>query len=465
MYNTIEAYKEAKKFKRSYGAKVKGCRVAVTLDWLSVIFIDNGGRIPEPEDGGVYQVTDTITLVYTGKGNEHYKYIYNVHYRGEHLASIVCHTRNEKFVRKGVVKVDFKNHLLYTDGLWNFYDELVGVFSLEYKNIARVDIAMDGMGHLIALMNRYVKQDRESKFLEMKGRPRFDSKLLDRKTMLYQNFHVGATAASKRITIYNKSLEIVRSGKDYIQDFWKLNGMTGEKMDLKALEKEITDDTTELQGRENVYRFEMRLKGEAVKEIENFSMELLQTPAGLVSILKLMTRGFFEFVMLTDSCLTRCEAVDVIPFDRFEIIPLKKAVRRERDDLYKTKLSIKKNVRQLYTGKLDPEDLMVKQMLHFDIDNFRLYEWFRKKMVREWHVEFSLLTADEEHVRRTDSLILSVIQANEDKAAELRTGEATETESFDKFLRTRFRKQNPRTATFIRELVRLTARDVDDLFG
>lgn len=413
-FTKTEAFKVQKTFLKTLQL-IEKQKCTVVIDWLSVLFMSKIGIIQEPPVSNAefsQSVTDRITLQFYGKGTEHYRFIWHVLVNGEHLATMLSHTRNQKFVRDGVVKIDFKNHLLYTDQLWPVYFELVDGLDLVYRNVARLDIALDGLNYLVDFMNLYVKQTAENKVVELKGHPRFNSKVLDRKSMKYQNFQVGAPGSKKLITIYNKSLEIVISRKEYIQQFWKQNGIMQQLLPIDMLAKALEgkQEKYHVEGYENIFRFEIRLKGEAIKQIEKFHLGMLQTPDGLVSIVKLMISNFFEAVWLTDINISRCDNIDLIPFHQFKIVPLAKVALLERDDLYKTKLSVNKNIKQLYKGHLSPDNASVMEMLVFDIEHFRLEKWFRDKYRGEWRDKYGKLNPNIEYVTTVNEFIEQLIE-------------------------------------------------------
>ena len=89
-----------------------------------------------------------------------------------------------------------------------------------------------------------------------------------------------------------------------------------------------------------------------------------------MSIVKRMNENFFEFVWYTNENLARCQQIDIMPYNLFDIKNIDLIDAKPIEDLYKTKLSIKKNVRQLYLGNLSLHDSMVKDMIMFDIGNF-----------------------------------------------------------------------------------------------
>jgi hypothetical protein len=393
----------AKKFNDLMNFK-KMPKIAVIIDWFSVLFTHPEGAIPTPP-GEAEEFTHTLqnsklTLHYTGKGQQHYKYIWHINFNGEHLATLLSHTRNDKFVRKNNCKIDFKNHLLYSSQLWPFYDLILKELNLTYKNISRLDIAIDGVNYLQKFMNLYVKQDADQKVVEFKGKPSINANILDKKTMFYQHFRIGSKGGKKVAVIYNKSLDIVKTRKEYIQKYWLQNGIIEQLTDLEQLAKALdkSAEKTYLEGFNNIYRFELRIKGERIKEIENFSLQLLKTPDGLISIVKLLTRQFFDAFWLDNANTARCTPVNLLPFDQFEIIPLDKIELLERGDLYKTKLSINKNVRQLYTGKLNPDNAAVFEMLKFDIELYDLKKWTERKLSDEWQKQYSAQQPNKEYL-------------------------------------------------------------------
>lgn len=369
----------------------KNAKVAIAIDWLTVLFLIDDKVLfpPAAEHDEVRQLSDVITVKNYGKGNEHYKYIWHVLYNGEHAATLLTHTRNSKFVKEGNCKIDFKNHLLYSSTLWPCYDAVVAALKLKYKNVGRVDIAIDGLNYLQEFMNAYVRQTAKDKVVEMKGRAKINCKVLDRKTMMYQNFNIGDGKSPKYITIYNKSLDIAKTGKAYIQDYWLANGITKEVLPIELLAKALAGDNEKmyLDGYENLFRFEIRLKGAKFLEMQQFNIHYLRNTDTLVSLVKRHCEKFFEFVGFTRTDVSKCDNLVIMPYHLFNIEAITLTRMKPKDDLYKTKLSIKKNVRQLYLGNLQVDDGSVRDMLMFDITNFELHHWFTKRL-SSWVKEF-----------------------------------------------------------------------------
>lgn len=390
------------RFKKSLHA-INETRVCVSLDWLSVLFNDNNNIIPIPQDDKQEEMIpvneSTIVLQYMGGGNQYFKHRYNVLNKNEQVATILAHTRNEKFVKRGTVKIDFRNDLLYSSDLWPTYDTIAHIFRLEYKNISRMDIAVDGMNHLYEFLNVFVKQEKHNQVVLNKGSVTIVPKIEDRATMKYQNFLISGSKARKQVTIYNKSLDIVRTGKHYIQQYWKQNGLLKQLMPLEFLAKALTAEKIYLEDYQNIFRFEVRVRGERIAEIKDFSVEMLKSGNGLMSLLKMFCHRFFDFAWKDDERSSRCTEINIIPFHQFDIIPLEKAQKKKRDDMYKTRLTIHKNVKQLYQGRLLLENAAVYEMLIFDINEFELEKWFWNKVTMEWHPLYSKLTTEEKAIQ------------------------------------------------------------------
>jgi hypothetical protein len=401
---------------RNILSQAKNINSTVVIDWLSVYFITQEDTIPEPEDPEkekVVQYSEHLVLVYSGTGNKNFKYLWSVMYKGINVATVLSHTRSVKFIKKGVVKVDYKNHLFYTDQLWPVYDMLVKKLNLRFKNVSRLDIAFDGLNYLYDFCNAYVKQDSKKKIVELKGRTRINSKVLDRQTMKYQNFNIGAQNSSKFITIYNKSLDIVKTRKEYIQQFWLKNGILKNRMPLDVLcnnLKRSQEEKIYLEGYENIFRFEIRLKSEALNEIRGFKIDMLRDTNSLVSIVKLHVRSFFDAVYLTDNNkISRCINIDLLPFSQFKITPLEKVELKDRNNIYKSKLAINLNVKNLFSGKFSLEEATAKQAIINYIELCDLQKWFMNKYENEWLKTYPSFSPNETHTSQVKELIQDII--------------------------------------------------------
>lgn len=387
----------------------KQAKIAVVLDWLSIYFAMPEGSIILPEnDNDSYSFeTNSLTFESETKGTTHFRFRWKILKGAEQLGTLLTHSRNEKFFKKEIVKLDFANHLFYSNQLWPFYGTVVTEMHLKFKSVGRVDIAIDGVNYLIEFFNEYLKQDQSKKVIELLGRPRFNANVYDRQLGRFENFKFGKLNSGKEVTIYNKSLDIVNKRKDYIQKWWKANGITEKILPIDELHDPNykKSERIRIPGYHNLYRFEIRLTGETLAEIKDFSLELLQTNTGIMSILKLVTRSYFEPIWLEDDKTSRCTKIELLPFDRFTIIPLQKVELKQRGDLYKAKLSINKNIKQLYTGAINPDNASVFEMITFDVKTYDLEQWLHNKLDNEWMKKYSALNRDKTYTKQIDEFL------------------------------------------------------------
>lgn len=370
--------------------------VCIVLDWLNLYYTQTEHFPVKIHEDVSFKITDDCYLLAVDKPTLHFNSQLQLIYHGEVCAHLLLNSKSEKFFKKDVVKVEIKNHALYS-GVWIEVLEILENFGLRYKAAGRIDIAIDGLNSMHNMMNIYAKQGKVETCLVLKNcsttRARFSAKIKDPVTSDYENLTVGSTGGTKMITIYNKSLEIVKSGKKYIQEYWLRNGVIQEMQDLEKQAAEVKRiekggyEAFNLKGCKNIYRFEIRLKSECIKEIKDFSIENLKTASGLASIVKLHCKRFFELTLNDNSKADRCTPVDIIPFKRLRAVPLKKISRVENDGVYRAKLSIHGAVQDIYRAKIHPDkvkyyiehvfDLMERYKLSFYVDK-KMEEWGRR---------------------------------------------------------------------------------------
>ena len=187
----------------------KNAKITVVLDWLSVYFTapDDAILIPENDADAFQFETNNLTLISEGSGNKNFRFRFKVFHKGEQLATLLSHTRNEKFMKRGRVKVDFANHLFYSNFLWSFYEIVKTELNLTFVNVSRFDIALDGANYLIEFFNAYLKQNDRHKVIQLLGRPRFGGNVYDRARGRFETFKFGK----------------LKSGKEIIEKLWHSN--------------------------------------------------------------------------------------------------------------------------------------------------------------------------------------------------------------------------------------------------
>lgn len=369
-------------------------KFAICLDWLSLYFKDSGLFMQGYEEGDTVIINDDLYLLEINRPTLHFNTHFVIIYKKEECGHILLHPRNEMFFKPDTVKVEFANHTLYS-GHWQSVYEILTIWGLTYHAASRIDIAIDNVGYLYELMNLYAKQTPANRTMILKNssesRAFFSAKVLNTENMMFQNFNIGSSGGNKMVTIYNKSLELVRSGKDYIQDYWRKNGVIVEKENLKTLQKTTLKTDTHLKGRRNIYRFEIRLKSESIKEIEGFSIGMLKTAAGLAGIVKTHTRKYFDACFFDNRNISKCTAFELLPLDRLGAEQIEKIARQENDGKYKAKLTVHSIIQDIHKGYI--RQFAINEAIETLIDRvikYRLQKYYNDH-IEGWQRKYGLM--------------------------------------------------------------------------
>ena len=379
--------KTARKFKSYFGHDALPHCISVVLDWFACMVFCNW---PAPEKANeITFVDDDIAIEYTGKGTPVFNYSFKVYLWGEPVAMFHSHSKNETIIPVGVAKLEILNHVLYSGDLLETLSRVMQACKMpEIKNISRVDIAIDGANHVHKFLNRYVdivKRQGVARLqslgaynptptIHLKGKARFHAKMLNKHTGMFDNFHIGGS--KKKFTLYNKTSELERSHKEYIRSVWEKAGI---------------DTSTD------VWRCELRLTSEAIKEIKDFNINNLQNPMYLLSIFKTQCENFVHFVdMEGQTNVTYATTIDLFQFEKLAVPMLHKMPRAVVDGAYKAKMAIHNAVKQVIqirddVSKSAKEMLNVQAALQHVSDNIKIYNlerWFRRK-IDQWNERYS----------------------------------------------------------------------------
>jgi hypothetical protein len=410
----------------------------ISLDWLSMYFKNTGFFEEEYTEGCEIIINEDIVLTAINRPTLHFNTHFVLFYKKEECAHVLMHSKNELFFAKDVVKVEFTNHTLYS-GVWQIIYDNLNRKGLKYSSCSRIDIAIDGVGYLQEMLNIYAKQNKNNESILLKNnsekRSIFSAKVLNPKTRLFENFNIGSSGGNKMITIYNKSLEIVKSGKNYIQEFWLKNGVVNKLADLnaqiqylKSKEKRGTQ-AYYIEGQENIYRFEIRLKSESIKEIKKFSIDLLKTPEGLISIVRTHCRKYFEACYNDNENVSRCTNINLLPYDKFGGKLLSKIERVEKDGLYKAKLSIHGIVQDLYKGYIEEfRTNEAIEMIRDRVSKYKLESYLEKKLP-EWQAKYKKFI-DKSRTETLNFIIKEIGNSTETEDTAERNGNAYATAAF-----------------------------------
>lgn len=370
------ASKTVRNFTGKIGEETLPHSVSVSLDWLSMM-CDCLMPEPLPEQPPIW-LTDNIVLEYQRKGTPVFNYSYIVYLEGEPVANVHTHTKNKKIIKEGTAKLEIQNHVLYSTSLLDVLDKVMLACKMPaIKNMSGLHIAIDGANHLHPFVNNYVRQSArrarpELKTLghwgkenrvRMKGKANLDSKRFNRKTGMYDNFKIGSSR--KSLTIYNKTSELEHSHKSYIKAAWERAGI-----DMSG----------------TVWRCEIRLTSQSIKEIKNFDLKKLTDPNYLLQIFKTQCKNFFEFALMeNDENISRARVIDLFQFEKLKVPLLSKIPRAIVRGAYKAQMAVHNAYANILLGFHKTKDSIDAAITHIS-DNVELYDlqdWYVRKKV-DW---------------------------------------------------------------------------------
>lgn len=357
--------KTARKFTGYFGSDELPHAVSVNLDWLSLM-VDCGLKEPAPDAEAIF-INDGWILEYQKKGNQMFSHMYKCYYAGEHVANMFTHSRNEKMLEAGAAKIEIMNQVLYSTSTLQVLGELMQVTGCtRIRNISRIDISIDGCNHVHGFLNAYYRQRDNRPYddlgliklgrwdnynrVKLKGKARFDAKVFNRKTGMFDAFKIGG--AKKTFVLYNKTSELEHSHKEYIRKAWEKAGI----------------DTTQ-----TVWRCELRMNSEAIKSFAAFELERITDPNYLLQLYKTSCENFFQFIFVeTDSNVSRARVIDLFQFEKLKVPLLETIPRAIVRGAYKAKMAIHNAFANLLIGVVKDVDSMKASIQHI-ADNINLY--------------------------------------------------------------------------------------------
>jgi len=372
--------KTGRNFTTEIEAKPLPSCISVSLDGLSFM-VENCLPEPAPDQGRVY-VNDRVEVDYLKKGTPLFLHTYQVYLDGEPAAYLHTHSRNNKVIKENTAKLEIQNHVLYSTQVMNVVNAVMtGTCSTSIKNVSTLHIAIDGANHIHGFLNRYWRQSKRRLMpnlrtlgdagsgsrIKMKGKANIDFKRFNKKTGDVNNIRVGSSR--KAVVIYNKTSELERSHKQYIRDAWERAGV----------------DTSG-----TVWRTELRMSSQAVKEIKDLDLSKLNDPYYLLSIFQTSCKNFFEFVRIeNDENVSRAKVIDLFQFTILRVPLLQKIPRAIVKGAYKAQMAIHNAVMNIYRGYIEGKESINAALLHIS-DNIHLYNlarWYELKKP-QWEAEY-----------------------------------------------------------------------------
>ncbi|MFN0048194.1 MAG: replication initiation factor domain-containing protein [Cytophagales bacterium] len=348
-------------------------KVTITVDWFEVfgkttfpIFKEYSTMTYKEGLDNLIEVTPEMILVVCNYATSTYRTVFEVRYSGHLIGLIYANPRNinERFT-EDCVSVKIANNLLYTENWLTQFRVIQKFFAITINNITRLDIAIDGFTDLIQFLTMYTKQNENKKRVIRVGKAQLTPYKFQDETLKYDGFMVGARQSDKYMVIYQKSIELNRSRKDYIKEFWERNGI-----DSKGY----------------VERAEIRLNSKYLETIGlNIDyLEKLENPTYLASVYFTATLSYFDFRKNNSVNITYCDKIKLIPFEKMNSRYLPKCRAIPPTDVYKTKISIHTQVMEILRGEISGNLIEhKKQVIASHIEKYSLRTWYEDKLP-EW---------------------------------------------------------------------------------
>lgn len=122
------------------------------------------------------------------------------------------------------VLIRVKNNILYTDKYLESIHFIIEELRINFSRFSRIDICLDGFDNLKLreYLRRYI---RNKTVLIGNENLNIHGISFDKKTNQFRSYSLGSKKSQKSAKLYNKSLEIKDSEKNYISNFWQKNNL------------------------------------------------------------------------------------------------------------------------------------------------------------------------------------------------------------------------------------------------
>ena len=217
-------------------------KYSISLDLVQFVCYNNTNELQK-------RLADNTIQLYTVEKrhnrNPNFRYNYKIHNNSnEEIADIFIVPSNHVY-KYDEVLIKISNHLLYQQNLLSTIENLLHNLNLTFIRINELHIAIDSMlnAKIMDILRRISKGH---KTIALNNNTiKLSSDNFDYNNEKYTTYHLGSKKSDLTASVYNKTLEITASGKDYIKQYWALNGL------------DITKE---------IFRFEVKLKYKRIKK-------------------------------------------------------------------------------------------------------------------------------------------------------------------------------------------------------
>lgn len=336
----------------------KECCNVVFCDWFETTLVRKLDQNYDVESEFI-EIADGLILEALPGRSKNYQRLWNVVYFGEHFG-VLQTCPSATFIHALYIQFRIKNDHLYRSDWLTAYREILELSGWTHKSLTRLDIAIDGKAGDNAKI--ITKRHLSGRTIGRKGKALLSTSYTSNKTII--RYHVGSPSSEKSATIYNKVDDNKKTGKTYISEAWKING-------LKDIEK--TD------------RFEIRMRS---KIANNYDWTRLDDSSYLSSVVRTECKNWFEFYYKgRDKNKYRSHKSGKMEWIDWsdiagQLLPKNKAVAKS--GVHRAKRIIKDCMYLNYVEGKDVPSGLIRQLKK----EYTLHKWFDTK-VPYWHQEWS----------------------------------------------------------------------------
>ena len=249
-----------------------------------------------------------------GNGNKFYKNYFRIYHQKKDYGIALTNSRSPELMSVDNVQLKINNNKLYELGWLDSLKNICDQTCMNYRSALRLDIALDG-GDYFKVFELW-----RSGAIDKVGRAKVTTHYTGKRKV--EGYYIGMSKSKKKLVCYNKTEEIKRSNKYYIEKFWKRCGLATKG---------------------NVERLELKIKNEENKKIVNFDWEKLDNFEYLASLMRTNLKGFFEFVEISShKNISRKKRIEPINWNDIGGSLLDKDSTRNTSEVWSGKVAMKK---------------------------------------------------------------------------------------------------------------------------
>jgi hypothetical protein len=283
-------------------------------------------------------------------GNQFYRDFYGIFHNGNRFGNMLSGVQPKYNMPLNDVQIEVANNKLYENDWLNSLRKIASDLGGTFHNFTRLDIAIDGgkffethermKAKEIVLIGRAAVNDY---YIRKKGSP-------DR---VINGYYIGSRKSSKSIKVYNKTNELTRSNKRYIENYWKQNNI----------------DTSR-----DVQRMELTMRNDESKKYDDIDWNKLDQPSHLASIMKSNMSKFAEYRIPHGKNSARWPKVEMINWNQLCGETLPKNSTMPSNEVWSAKVTCKKLFEIHYISS-DQQFFDVAYEIAINCD---IVDWFSK---------------------------------------------------------------------------------------